>query len=703
MALEFNNDNYVPRIPHTDMGNGGNENSENYDSNYAIAQEISSRIGVEPIPFNSVYDIALAIYRELGGEDEGFDSVYSILLEILPLVEGGGGKEPMQEVTYAELKALRDNSQLVPGQQYRITDYVTTNPKKDTIILQILNDEHKPSLYVRYPEGDTDGYFAFTCIKNTYDNGTYINDMSIDINDTWGDESVVLFTTENPGLGNSDVKADMNYFDVSEKYVRSRQAVQSEEHPFDIIVTADAKDKLNENARAIQNESTLGFAAIQVTDEEEVNTFVCKRYPEGDYTEGSTIYYAWAEVTDSMDYTIEEVENWSDITTSHNYLIFSETENISVDTPLLINRGEGTQIQGQVTEYESNVKTSYYFDNSKLESWELKYCLDNDTDRFSWAAASEGNEGLGFAAISVHADDEAHATLFKRYPEMDIDMYCAWMHVNNSDDLDINSPLVDWTNIGNSREECVFTSSEIPSFGVTMYYLNGDERIVADSRWLAEYSKNVQYVEQGKGVIYSMKDEFNNQAYFDYKNIKIFDENYGDYCYLFGDDDTDAAEYDGTISGLSYNNTIAGQVSDNGLLTLDTSKCFFNSYDYNNLIPTVKDIPVEFGITVDASMKPTAITESSTGDYSVDDMKDDSFNGAKVHARFAFETSQGGMTVTVLSYLEGVLNNSKTEITVGETVISTEIIPTMVFHKSNEVWTVWYDNTHSSWKITVNQ
>lgn len=62
----------------------------NYDSNYAIAQEISARIGTSPIPFDSVYSICLKIYNELGGEPTEFDSVYSILLGILPLVEGGG-------------------------------------------------------------------------------------------------------------------------------------------------------------------------------------------------------------------------------------------------------------------------------------------------------------------------------------------------------------------------------------------------------------------------------------------------------------------------------------------------------------------------------------------------------------------------------------------------------------------------------------
>lgn len=63
----------------------------NYLSNYEIAQAISDKIGVSPIPFDSVYSIALKIYKELGGEETQFDSVYSILLGILPLAEGGGG------------------------------------------------------------------------------------------------------------------------------------------------------------------------------------------------------------------------------------------------------------------------------------------------------------------------------------------------------------------------------------------------------------------------------------------------------------------------------------------------------------------------------------------------------------------------------------------------------------------------------------
>src|SRR5574344_2583857 len=31
-----------------------------------------------------------------------------------------------------------------------------------------------------------------------------------------------------------------------------------------------------------------------------------------------------------------------------------------------------------------------YFENAKLEAWELKYCIDNDTNRFAWADNDNG-------------------------------------------------------------------------------------------------------------------------------------------------------------------------------------------------------------------------------------------------------------------------------------------------------------------------
>ena len=104
-----------------------------FNSNYEIAQAISERIGVSPIPFDSVYSITFEIYNELGGEPAEFDSVYSILLGILPLVEGGIASKVIDDNVTTTVKtwssskisSLLDESQqgeLTAGDNITISD-----------------------------------------------------------------------------------------------------------------------------------------------------------------------------------------------------------------------------------------------------------------------------------------------------------------------------------------------------------------------------------------------------------------------------------------------------------------------------------------------------------------------------------------------------------------------------------------------------
>ena len=72
-----------------------------------------------------------------------------------------------QEVTYSELKLLRDNGELAPGQLYRITDYVATTTQEDTrsaghafdiIVTALSNSELSEEAKAIAHSGDT--YFA---------------------------------------------------------------------------------------------------------------------------------------------------------------------------------------------------------------------------------------------------------------------------------------------------------------------------------------------------------------------------------------------------------------------------------------------------------------------------------------------------------------------------------------------------------------
>ena len=70
------------------------------------------------------------------------------------------------ELSYSELVTLRNNGQLIPGQQYRIIDYITTTTQENTksawhqfdIIVTAL-DESTLSEEAQAIQNSNDGYF----------------------------------------------------------------------------------------------------------------------------------------------------------------------------------------------------------------------------------------------------------------------------------------------------------------------------------------------------------------------------------------------------------------------------------------------------------------------------------------------------------------------------------------------------------------
>jgi hypothetical protein len=81
--------------------------------------------------------------------------------------ENLGLHDTMLNVTYLELKSLRDNSQLVPGQQYRITDYTTTTIQENTQsaghqfdIIVVADDVNVLNENARAVQHDGDTYFS---------------------------------------------------------------------------------------------------------------------------------------------------------------------------------------------------------------------------------------------------------------------------------------------------------------------------------------------------------------------------------------------------------------------------------------------------------------------------------------------------------------------------------------------------------------
>ena len=132
-----------------------------------------------------------------------------------------------------------------------------------------------------------------------------------------------------------------------------------------------------------------------------------------------------------------------------------------------------------------------YFQNSNLSAWKVWYCLDNDTTRFDWAddSVDEGSP----AKINNN---------LVRSVENDVDGKYAWY--NTVDNL----------------HRKLYTDKEIPEVGDTIYYQTRDS--------FGEYGTVSSFTPahegtgpNGRGVIYRLIDEWNNDVPYDFKNIQF--------------------------------------------------------------------------------------------------------------------------------------------------------------------------------------
>lgn len=234
--------------------------------------------------------------------------------------------ELMQEVTYSELKNLRDNGELIPGLSYRITDY--------------------------------------DCM-------------------------------------------------TSEDYTISAK------HKFDIIVTADDEHTLNENARAAHHEiKDANITSVNVSMDGTMDeyTLSLNRTIEA-YTLGETKningsdYYIFYTIRNEMIVNSggeEYISNfhWSDdeegighenISYASSMTPQSLSEYFVYYNGFMSLQAVFSEELGYLMSYGINVTSQSssvtnriddvndtYFAKSNLSAWELKYCLDNDGNRFNW-------------------------------------------------------------------------------------------------------------------------------------------------------------------------------------------------------------------------------------------------------------------------------------------------------------------------------
>ena len=186
-----------------------------------------------------------------------------------------------------------------------------------------------------------------------------------------------------------------------------------------------------------------------------------------------------------------EICNLIDCNTLLGYsnVVYSFTETTQ-DLFINILNKTATFVEDSTTLDEKNLQYNY-FQNSNLSAWKVWYCLDNDKSRFAWADDSV-DEGI---PASINDD-------YFRSSEYDTDGKYAW---------DTN---------GDGSGLC-YTDKETPEVGDTTY-------LPAKSTFV-EYNTVSSYtpaqegtgLPNGRGVIYRLIDEFNNDIKYDFKNIQF--------------------------------------------------------------------------------------------------------------------------------------------------------------------------------------
>ena len=139
--------------------------------------------------------------------------------------------------------------------------------------------------------------------------------------------------------------------------------------------------------------------------------------------------------------------------------------------------------------YAAHHEGDTYFANSKLGAWELKYCLDNDDNRFAWADI-DVQECIYDDGMNLCPRDSSNDMVYD------------------------GSNYYGWTWFGNHT---VYTISATPSPGDSAYFYS--DNMMEEVFYIERYQP--AHIGNGKGIIYYMKDEFGNECHYDFKNIQF--------------------------------------------------------------------------------------------------------------------------------------------------------------------------------------
>jgi hypothetical protein len=190
-----------------------------------------------------------------------------------------------------------------------------------------------------------------------------------------------------------------------------------------------------------------------------------------------------------------------------------------------------------------------YFDEANLEAWELKYCLDNDTSRFAWAIENKTivTENYRIKPELINGNTFVEPFTFDGQILIDTaefiyeednkgDIIYEWGYEtepNGEDSLYIIKNGEGYENEGMDYDDKHYYRGTINIEGEVYdkwekyevnqngYYISDAGGVYLLTKSIVEEGSSEITIGGGKGVIYYLKDEFNNECPYDFKNIQF--------------------------------------------------------------------------------------------------------------------------------------------------------------------------------------
>lgn len=267
--------------------------------------------------------------------------------------------------------------------------------------------------------------------------------------------------------------ADTKYRIIDYQCTTTQENTQSAGHQFDIVLLALSEDKLAEEGWAMIHDGVTEF------DDYDIYNIT--------FTDDVTKQFYLKQGTGG--YNVVDVETFKGVREVSDS-IFDVMPDIETKTATMVVSSEEFINEIATEDFPYN-----YFQNSNLSAWKVWYCLDNDTARFAWADDSVDN--TTFESIVVEN------TTYTRSP--------------NDDDLSLSESLARyaWRN----GSTVGYTINEHPDFNEVLFDGPGSKMHIGT---ITSYTPAHEGTgPNGRGVIYRLIDEFNNDIKYDFKNIQF--------------------------------------------------------------------------------------------------------------------------------------------------------------------------------------